>query len=80
MGCIITQNADHPRGSRDPDILLGALTLCLCPDGRDAYILGHGSKPWFIGRLGFAARTRMLNWHVLQLYGHVRARPPGVEP
>lgn len=56
-----------------PQNPLGARALYLYRDGRDTLFRIHGTnEPWSIGTAASSGCIRMLNEHVLELYGTVR--------
>jgi lipoprotein-anchoring transpeptidase ErfK/SrfK len=56
-----------------PQNPLGARALYLYRDGRDTLYRVHGTnQPWTIGRASSAGCIRMLNEHILELYGTVK--------
>ncbi len=68
------RNPDLPqRVAGGPQNPLGARALYLYRDGRDTLFRIHGTnEPWSIGNAASSGCIRMLNEHVLELFGTVR--------
>ena len=75
---MIARDPDHyakyadgmPGGPKNP---LGARAIYLYRDGRDTLFRIHGTnEPWSIGNAASSGCIRMLNEHVLELFGTVR--------